>query len=220
MSYVKKTTEDEQRLQHVTRATTVPQPKPTYRLDVEEARIREGSFTLFDETTKPSYHLGLTNADVTIRGYSNQESKRRGSASLRGLFMDSGNAAIDATFDSASQTADFDMYVRLEDAKLVDMNDVLRAKGGFDVVGGVFSFYSEIAVKNGHVDGYVKPFFRDLDVYARSQDAKKPIGQQAYEMMVGVAGSVLENRSRGSGRHHAPTSRVRSRVPTPRRGRS
>ena len=33
-----------------------------------------------------------------------------------------------------------------------------------------------------------------LDVYARSQDAKKPLGQQAYEMMVGVAGSVLENR--------------------------
>jgi Domain of Unknown Function (DUF748) len=195
VSYVKKTTEDDQRLQHVTRAATVPQAKPSYRLDVEEARIREGSFTLIDETTKPSYHLGLTDADVTIKGYSNQESKRRGSASLRGLFMDSGNAAIDATFDSASQTADFNMYVRLEDAKLVDMNDVLRAKGGFDVVGGLFSFYSEIAVKNGHVDGYVKPFFRDLDVYARSQDAKKPIGQQAYEMMVGVAGSVLENRS-------------------------
>ena len=194
LSYVKKTAEDERRLEQVTRATTVPQPKPTYRLDVEEAHIREGSFVLIDETTKPSYHLGLTNADVTIRGYSNQESKRRGSASLRGLFMDRGNAAIDATFDSASQTADFDMYMRLEDAKLVDMNDVLRAKGGFDVVGGLFSFYSEIAVKNGHVDGYVKPFFKDLDVYDRSQDAKKPIGQQAYEMIVGVAGSALENR--------------------------
>jgi hypothetical protein len=197
VSYVKKTAEDEQRLQHVARATTVPQPKPTYRLDVEEARIREGSFTLFDETTQPSYHLGVKNADVTIRGYSNQESKRRGSASVRGLFMDSGNAAIDATFDSASQTADFDMYVKLEDAKLVDMNDVLRAKGGFDVVGGLFSFYSELKVKNGHVDGYVKPFFTGLDVYARSQDAGKPIGQQAYEMMVGVAGSVLENRLEG-----------------------
>jgi hypothetical protein len=86
------------------------------------------------------------------------------------------------------------MYVRLEDTKLVDMNDVLRAKGGFDVVGGLFSFYSEITVKDGRVEGYVKPFFKDLDVYARWQDAEKPITKQAYEMMVGVAGSVLENR--------------------------
>src|SRR5262249_59106378 len=112
----KKPAEDEPRLQHAARATTAPQPKPTYRLDVEEARIREGSFTLFDETINPSYHLGVKNADVTVRGYSNQESKRRGSASLRGLFMDSGNAAIDATFDSAAQTADIDMYLRLDDA--------------------------------------------------------------------------------------------------------
>jgi hypothetical protein len=109
--------------------------------------------------------------------------------------MGSGYASIDATFASASQTADFDMYLRLEDAQLVDMNDLLRAKGGFDVVGGLFSFYSEIAVKNGHVEGYVKPFFKDLDVYDRAQDAGKPFGKQAYEMMVGVAGSVLENRS-------------------------
>jgi hypothetical protein len=196
VSYVKRTAEDERRLQKVKRATTVPQPRPTYRLDVEDARIRAGNFSLVDETASPPYRLALTKSDVTVRGYSNQESERRGSASVRGRFMDSGHASIDATFASGAQRPDFDMKVRLEDAPLVEMNELLRARGGFDVVGGQFSFYSELAVRNGRVEGYVKPFFKDLDVYDRAQDAKKPIGQQAYEAMVGVAGSVLENRFR------------------------
>ncbi len=197
VSYVKRTAEDERRLQKVTRATTVAQPKPTYRLDVEDARVRDGTFALVNEGDNPAYKLALTHSDVTVRGYSNQESRRRGSASIRGRFMETGNASIDATFASGTQQqADFDMDVRLEDVRLVELNDLLRAKGGFDVAAGTFSFYSELAVHDGRVEGYVKPFFKDLDVYDRSQDAKKPIGQQAYEAVVGVAGTVLENRSR------------------------
>src|SRR5262249_37449223 len=55
LSYVKRTAEDERRLQKVRRAATVPQPKPSYRLDVEDARIRDGTFTLVNETDGPPY---------------------------------------------------------------------------------------------------------------------------------------------------------------------
>jgi len=193
VSYVQRTGEDERRLERVTRATTVAQPKPSFRLDVEDARIRAGTFTFVDEGAQP-YYLALTQSDVDVRGFSNQESERRGSATLHGRFMNSGVASIDATFASGMQSPDFDMKVELEDAQLVELNDLLRARGGFDVVNGRFSFYTGIAARNGRVDGYVKAFFKDLDVYDRAQDSKKPIGRQAYEALVGVAGTVLENR--------------------------
>ena len=40
------------------------------------------------------------------------------------------------------------MRMAIEATDLRTMNDMLRAYGKFDVVAGIFSFYSELAVKN------------------------------------------------------------------------
>jgi hypothetical protein len=80
--------------------------------------------------------------------------------------------------------------------KMRSLNDVLRAYGDFDVVNGVFSFFTELTVKNGSIDGYVKPLFKDVDVYDTKQDQEKGLVQQLYEGVVGGTMTVLENRSR------------------------
>src|SRR5262245_21254893 len=194
VSYVQQTAEDEQRLDRVKRAATVAEAKPTFRLDVDDARIRDGTFTLIDQAATPPYKLGLTHSDVAVRGFSNQQTERRGTATLRGRFMETGRAAIDATFASGTERPDFDMAVSLEEAQLTELNDMLRARAGFDAAGGRFSFYTQLTVRDGRVEGYVKPFFEGLDVYDLAQDSGQPIPKQAYEALVGVAGSMLENR--------------------------
>jgi hypothetical protein len=76
------------------------------------------------------------------------------------------------------------------------MNDVLRAQAGVDVTRGRLSLYSQITVHGGRIDGYVKPLFRDVDVYDSKQDRGKSPLQQAYEALVGATTSVLTNRQR------------------------
>lgn len=194
VTYAQRTQTDVRRLERATRAATTGDAKPTFRLDVEDARIRGGTFAFADAAAAPPYRLALTHADLTVHGFSNEHAKRRGTATLRGRFMETGSAAIDATFASGTRQPEFDMDVRLESVQLVELNDLLRATGGFDVVAGRFSFYSELAVQDGRVDGYVKPFIEGLDVYDRRQDKDKGVGGQAYEALVGAAGTVLENR--------------------------
>jgi hypothetical protein len=63
-------------------------------------------------------------------------------------------------------------------------------------VSGVFSEYSELRVKNGSVDGYVKPLFHDLNVHGAGQDEAKSFGQELKEKAVDVIGKVLKNRPR------------------------
>ena len=87
--------------------------------------------------------------------------------------MGSGPMQLDATFQPTDARAEFTSKLEIADADMVAMNDVLRARGGFDVVAGRFSLYSEIAVHNGRVEGYVKPIFSDLDVYDRRQDGTR-----------------------------------------------
>src|SRR5262249_16232492 len=80
--------------------------------------------------------------------------------------------------------------------QLRDINDLLRAYGKFDVVAGTLSFYSEVKVRDGQVSSYVKPLFKNVNVYSRRQDKHKNLFRQAYEAIVGGLGEVLENRER------------------------
>jgi len=75
------------------------------------------------------------------------------------------------------------------------MNDVLRSYGDFDVSAGVFSLVTELHINNHTISGYIKPFFKDMQVYDRRTDKKRGFFHQMYEMMVGGVATLLENRS-------------------------
>jgi hypothetical protein len=76
------------------------------------------------------------------------------------------------------------------------MNDLLRAYGKFDVIAGNFFMYSEIKIRRGKIDGYMKPLFSDMKVYDQRQDAEKNIFRKLYEGLVGGISGLLENRPR------------------------
>ena len=86
--------------------------------------------------------------------------------------------------------------MQVDDIDLPALNDLLRAEADVDVTSGRLSVYSELAVRNGRLDGYVKPLFGDIDVYDREQDRGKSPVHQAYEAVVGAASSVLTNHAR------------------------
>jgi hypothetical protein len=92
------------------------------------------------------------------------------------------------------------------------MNKLFLASGNFDVNAGRFSLYTEISVRDGVVDGYVKPLFRDVDVYNIRQDKKKNIFRQLYEGIVGGLSWLLENRPRDE---VATTTRISGRLSDP-----
>jgi hypothetical protein len=184
---------EDQRLDTVKRAATTVERKPTTRVSIEKARMVDSEIGVVDQASKPNFRVFLGNARLELTGFSNERSERRGTAKLTGKFMDSGPSQLDASFAPAAKQADFALDLTMDDVDLRKMNDVLRAKGGFDVNRGTFSLYSEIKVRNGHVDGYVKPLFADMDVYDRNQDKNKNVFRQLYEGVVGGVSTILEN---------------------------
>jgi hypothetical protein len=110
--------------------------------------------------------------------------------------MGSGPTQAQATFRPESKGPDLDLVVSIENIDMRAMNDLLRAYGKFDVVSGNFSLYSEIKVKQGKIDGYMKPLFSDMKVYDQRQDAEKSVFRKLYEGMVGGISGLLQNRPR------------------------
>ena len=100
-------------------------------------------------------------------------------------------------FRSPEQTSpDFNLSVEIRQTQLKSMNDMLRAYADLDVVRGLFSFYAELAIKNGAIQGYLKPLFKDVKVYDERQDLHKGFFHRIYEGLVGDLAALLENPKR------------------------
>jgi hypothetical protein len=152
-----------------------------------------GAVGMINHSVSPAYRVFVSNIDLSVKNFSNQFSEGPATARLTGRFMGSGRTQVAATFRPEDKGPDFDLDVRIDDTDMTTMNDMLRAYGKFDVVGGLFSLYTELKVKNQSVNGYIKPLFRDLKAYDRRQDTEKSVFRKLYEKLVGGVSRILEN---------------------------
>lgn len=169
---------------------------PDLLYKVDELRIVHGTFGYVNKAVTPPYRVFLADTDMTLNNLSNQKADGPAKAHLKGKFMGSGSAVVDGTFRAETAAPAFDLSVRIDDVEMPSMNDLLRAYGKFDVTEGRFFFYSELSVHDGAIEGYVKPFFKDMVVYDPRQDKDKSFMKKMYERVVGGVGRLLENRPR------------------------
>ena len=186
--------------------------KPGLILRAVHLEVTRSTFALVNAATKPPYRIFLSDTNVKIKNFSNQRAEGPGDVELTGKFLGTGATAMQVRFRPGTPRPDMDIKIRITDTQMQRMNDLLRAHGGFDVKSGYFSFFSEISVNKGQVDGYVKPLFKDLDVYDPSQDRHKNIFKRAYEAMVGAIAQLLENQPRDEVATKTP---VKGRIDNP-----
>lgn len=170
--------------------------RPDVQLRVDRLEVTGSTFGFVNRAAAPPYRVFLAGTELTVENLSNNLTEGTATAQLTGRFMGSGRAVAAATFRPEVRGPDFDLSVEIVNTDLRRMNELLQAYGRFDVVSGLFSVYSELSVKRQTVQGYIKPLFRDLDVYDERQDADKSLFRKVYEGLVGGVARLLENRPR------------------------
>ena len=168
--------------------------RPTVSARVDSFTLHNADLGYVDKTRAP-YSIFLSGANVDVSNLSNQSNAGMAGVIITGLFMDSGPSRLEASFLPRRNNPKFDLSVSIQQTQMREMNDLFRAYGDFDVVGGTFSFYSQLEINDGRIDGYIKPLFADVHVYDRRQDKDKALFQQMYEALVGGVSGLLENRS-------------------------
>ena len=166
---------------------------PDLQLRARSIEITNSNVGFVNKRTTPTYRASFDVARLHLENFTNHRTEGQMTATLSGKFMGNGPTQVVAHFRPEIDGPDFDMKVAIDSTDLTTMNDMLRAHGKFDVVKGVFSFYSELAVKNGRVRGYVKPLFRDVQAYDPVQDRDKSTGRKLYEKIVTGVSKVMKN---------------------------
>lgn len=162
---------------------------------IEQGTVTDSDIGFVNKETEPHYRLFLGDLKLTIRDLSNRFD-RTATITLEGRFMGSGTLTTHAVLRPEDPLPDFDLDIKILHTKLKSMNNLLRAHAGADVQAGTFAFFSEVTVKEGRIHGYVRPFFKDIDVYDPAQDQDKGFFQQVYEGVIESFVELFENEPR------------------------
>jgi hypothetical protein len=169
---------------------------PTVRVKVDHAKIAHSELGFVNEATDPDYRVFIADLDMDLANLGNRLEEGTGVVNMTGKFMGSGHAELQGTFRPEKPRPDFDLNVKIVRTNVEAFNNVLRAYGDMDTHRGKFAFFSQLAVKNDEIHGYVKPLLKDVEVYDPEQDKDKPVTKKIYEAVVGGVLGILENKPR------------------------
>jgi hypothetical protein len=166
---------------------------PTLLLRIDQGKIHNSEFGVVNQAASPSYRIFISETNIDLHNWSNQLSEGVAKVTLHGLFMGSGVTDITGAFRPETKSPDFELHVKVVKTPAKSLNPALRAHSNTDVVAGVFSVFSEMKVKNGKVDGYLKPLYKDVTAYDPEQDKDKGLLTKIFEKTIDVASTVLKN---------------------------
>lgn len=114
-----------------------------------------------------------------------------------GLAMDQAKFEFEMKLDPFSYRPTFQMAMRLIGLDVTKINLLTRAYGAFDFEAGWFDLVVEADAKEGQIEGYVKPLFRNIRVIGLTTDLKEDNALELFwEALVGTATGLLKNHPR------------------------
>jgi hypothetical protein len=200
-------------VQAVAKAAQQADNAPKMMLRIDRFRIIHSQVGFVNRTSDPHYRLFFTDFDLEMDNLSNQFTQGAAKFKASGAFMGTGTTQVRGSVRPDGNGADFDVHLEMRDAQLASLNDLIQAYAGFDVDHGRFSLFTEIAVKNQQITGYIKPLISDLHVYGDHKDHHKGYLRQGWEHIVDGIAYLLKNSDR---REVATVARLSGRVSDPK----
>jgi len=169
-----------------------------YPFRIDRAEIIDGEIHFQAFHTEPNVDVYLSNVRGTVTNLTNIEDKLdplMAQVEATGTAMGSGDLDFEMRFDPQSHRPNFTLAARLLNLDVTRLNSLTRGYGDFDFERGRFDFVVELNTKDGFVNGYAKPLFRDLKVLSLRRDCDDPL-QLFWEALVGLVSEIFKNWDR------------------------
>jgi hypothetical protein len=170
-----------------------------YPFRIDKAEIVGGEIHFRTFHTNPRVHVYLSDVHATIKNLTNAEDTTEpliATVHARGTAMESGRFECEMSLDPGSHRPNFSLAARLLDVDVTRLNSLARAYGDFDFDGGRFDLVVEASAKDGFLEGYAKPLFRNVTVLSVRDIQKDDPLQLLWEALVGIVGAVFKNQAR------------------------
>ena len=162
-------------------------------ININRLEIINGTVAFVELTAEPEIEIDMHQINLVATNLRNlvlEERELPSSVKGSAISVGEGKVKLDGKMNLVKQIPDMDMAFSLEDANLTALNDFTRHYAGVDFAKGTFALYSEMAIADGFLTGYVKPLLRDSELISNDDGTLEKI----WEGFVGFFKTALKNQ--------------------------
>ncbi|MES2767516.1 MAG: DUF748 domain-containing protein [Bdellovibrionota bacterium] len=164
-------------------------------IDIEDLKIHNSIIAFKNYDLKEPINVYISQIELRASNINNSERKSKtifSDLNFSAKLQDQAPIHIKGSFDILSKIPAYDLSLTIKEFNLPIINKLLFAYGPVTFTRGNLSVYSEMATQKTRVDGYVKAFFKNLDVVAPKEvfDSFKHF---LYEMVTALGNLLLRS---------------------------
>lgn len=170
-----------------------------FPIDITHFVINGGTLRYANTTRTPVVDIAITNLKLQATGLRNRPSdegeKYPAKIKLSGQTPGHGQLKLFSKLEPLALQPHLELNVEIKEVSLPVLNDFLRAYANVDVSRGRFEIYGQMAVGDGHYEGYVKPFLDQLD-FKDLPNQQSSLGKRVWETIVSGVVKLVKNKER------------------------
>jgi hypothetical protein len=170
-----------------------------FPLEITHFEISNGGVRYQDLTRQPPVDLFVKHLMLRGTGLRNRADEVGeefpAEITLEGITLGGGKLRLAVDAEPLAEQPHFHLTAKVDQVNLPDLNESLKAYANVDVGRGTFQMAAEMAGKDGGFQGYVKPFFEDLD-FNNLEDKEKNVFTRVWENVVGGLAWLVKNKPR------------------------
>ncbi len=171
-----------------------------FPFDINSALIHDGSIHFRTFKSKQPVDVYLSHLEGSVNNLSNirkETTPLLTTVNATAMAMDQAKLELKMALDPFSYRPTFHLALRLLGLDVTKLNPLTLTYGKFDFKRGWFDLVADVDSKEGRINGYVKPLFRDLKVFSLKEDLKEGDVLEAFwQALIGVTTTALKNFSR------------------------
>lgn len=169
-------------------------------IEINRFAVINGRIDLTSLLTQPKTDLSMHRVNGEIRNIRNVEEK---SGSLPSPLWATGDVPgyggtmrFDANTYLLKPLPDFNYNLRFTDLQMVKLNTLARKYANIDFERGTLSVFSEMAMKDGKLNGYLKPLTKEMKIFKLDENEKRSVGKFLTELLAQGGTALLKNQKR------------------------
>ncbi len=170
-----------------------------FPIDIQRLEITNGLLRYRNTTLKPVADVYVRNMHAVATGLRNRAGENQAELPaeiiVEGDSLGAGKLKLLLNAEPLAAQPHFHLSVNLDNVNLPALNESLMAYVGVDVGKGTFRMAAEMGGRDGGFQGYVKPFFENVD-FKNVTDKDKKLGARIWEHLVQVFAWVVKNKAR------------------------
>jgi hypothetical protein len=137
-----------------------------FPIDITFLEIRGGVLRYVDKTQNPKVDISIRDLSISATGLQNRATPQEGDMpakiQISGVSIGDGNLKLFARLEPLAIEPHFQLAMEMNKVSLPALNDMLSAYAKVKVSEGQFDVVAQMAMANGHYEGYVKPFLTSV----------------------------------------------------------